>query len=114
LSDLERLLQMHMHYSGLPAPEREYAFHPTRKWRFDFAFPRLMIAIEAEGGTWTGGRHTRGAGFAKDSQKYNEAAIAGWCVLRFPAAQIKSGEALTTIERAIAARYATPAEPCGV
>lgn len=28
----------------------EYRFHPTRKWRFDFAIPHIKVAIEIEGG----------------------------------------------------------------
>jgi very-short-patch-repair endonuclease len=67
---------------GLPAPVLEYKFHPTRKWRFDYAWPELRIALEVEGGVWTGGRHTRGSGFLKDVKKYNAAAALGWRVLR--------------------------------
>ena len=33
---------------GIPF-EQEYKFHPERKWRFDFAIPSNMIAIEYEG-----------------------------------------------------------------
>lgn len=61
----------------------EYKFHPTRRWRFDFAKPDEKIAVECEGGVWTGGRHTRGSGFVKDTEKYNQAAILGWRVLRY-------------------------------
>ena len=30
--------------------EKEFKFHPKRKWRFDYAFPFLMIAVEVDGG----------------------------------------------------------------
>ena len=61
----------------------EFAFHPTRKWRFDYAIPAAMVAIEVEGGAYTNGRHTRGKGFENDLEKYNTAESMGWHVLRF-------------------------------
>lgn len=76
--------------------EREYRFHPTRKWRFDFALAK-MIAVEIEGGIWTQGRHTRGSGFIKDCEKYNTATAMGWQVFRFPTDMVKSGEAINFI-----------------
>ena len=61
----------------------EFCFHPTRKWRFDFAVPSLMIAIEIEGGVYSRGRHTRGKGYINDMEKYNAAQLLGWQVFRF-------------------------------
>lgn len=61
---------------------KEYKFHPTRKWRFDYAFPEHKIAIEVEGGVWTSGRHTRPQGFLGDMEKYNTATLMGWRVFR--------------------------------
>lgn len=60
----------------------EYVFAPPRRWRLDYAIPSLHIALEVEGGVWTGGRHTSSAGFLKDMEKYNRAALLGWSVLR--------------------------------
>ena len=64
-------------------PEREYRFHPERKWRFDFAFPDSRVAVEMEGGIWTGGGHNRGTIYNTNCDKYNAAAMLGWTVLRY-------------------------------
>lgn len=85
-------------------PEREYRFHPRRQWKFDFCFPEARVGIECEGGIFSGGRHTRGKGFADDCEKYNAAAALGWIVLRYPAKAIKSGEAIIQIRTVLAAQ----------
>jgi hypothetical protein len=76
---------------GLPAPVPEFIFARPRKWRFDFAWPDKMVALEIEGGVWSGGRHTRGAGFLGDMEKYNQAAVMGWRVVRCVPDDAKSG-----------------------
>jgi hypothetical protein len=78
---------------------REYHFHDKRNWRFDFADPERMVAVEVEGGAWSGGRHTRGSGFIKDCEKYNEAAILGWFVLRVTRPSVDDGSAIGQLER---------------
>ncbi|MDW3057363.1 hypothetical protein R8N49_14530, partial [Vibrio sp. 1978] len=62
MSALEKTLLFQIKTMGLALPEKEYRFHETRRWRFDFAYPEQQLAVEVEGGTWTGGRHTRGSG----------------------------------------------------
>jgi very-short-patch-repair endonuclease len=99
-SKLEAILALHMRAAGLN-PEPEFRFHPPRRWRFDFAFPDHMVAIECEGGIWSGGRHVRGAGFQADVVKYNQAAIDGWTLLRFTSDMIRNGEALKIIEKVL-------------
>ena len=66
----------------LPPFVREHQFHPDRKWRFDFAFLEERVALEVEGGIFIQGRHSRGAGVAKDIEKYSEAAALGWLIVR--------------------------------
>lgn len=78
-------------------PEREFRFDAKRKWRFDFAFPDRKIGIEIEGGTWTSGRHNRGAGYEKDLCKYNAAARSGWIILRYTTRMVTSGEAINEV-----------------
>ena len=87
--------------------KREHRFHPTRRWRFDFADPGSLIAVEIEGlnyegagkKTKLGGRHVSVKGFKEDCEKYNEAAVLGWRVLRVTVEMVKSGKALQYIER---------------
>lgn len=67
---------------GIASPVTEHRFHGARKWRFDYAWVAEKIALEVEGGIWTQGRHTRGAGFLADMEKYNAAVLLGWRVLR--------------------------------
>ena len=62
---------------------KEYKFHPTRRWRFDYAIPEHKIAIEIDGGVWTYGRHNRAGGYIADMEKFNAAAALGWVVLKF-------------------------------
>ena len=103
-SGLEQELDCQIGFDSVPLPEYEHRFHPTRKWRFDFAWPEYQVACEVEGGTWIGGRHNRGLGFQKDCTKYNEAAILGWLVLRVTGQHIESGKALVWIRRALTER----------
>lgn len=60
---------------------KQFKFHPIRRWRFDFSFPEIKVAIEIDGGQWAinGGRHNRDS----DREKMNAAASLGWVVLRF-------------------------------
>lgn len=84
----------------IPEPVAEYRFHEDRKWRFDFAFPEQKIAIEIEGGLWNQGRHNRPASMIKDMEKYNEAAILGWRVLRFEPGQLRKRDTIEMIKEA--------------
>lgn len=80
------------------APVREHVFCPGRKFRFDFAWPDKMIAVEIEGGTAFGkSRHSRGKGFETDCVKYNIAARLGWRVLRFTTSMVIEGLAITYV-----------------
>jgi len=96
-SNLEDTLYRQMGAAGLPLPEREYRFAPPRRWRFDFAWSDRKLAVEVEGGIWVRGRHNRGAGFARDCEKYNTAALLGWWVLRFTPGMIRNGAAIESI-----------------
>lgn len=93
--------------------EPEHKFHTTRQWRIDVTVPAHRIAVEIEGGFFTksGGRHNRGPGARRDMEKYNEAVIAGWRMIRVLPEWVKSGRAATYVRRAITG--ATDAVPDG-
>ena len=101
LSEGEEAFASQLQVEGINGFEREYRFHPERRWRFDFANPGLKLAVEVEGGVFQHGRHTRGSGFEKDAEKYNAAAMDGWMVLRYSTQQVKKGYAIRDVKRII-------------
>lgn len=84
--------------------EREYRFHNTRRWRFDFALPGPKLAIEIEGGLYNGGRHTRGKGYEQDLEKYQAAMLDGWTVYRCSPGMVKTGDAVRTVQKLLEMR----------
>ena len=76
---------------GWPVPVAEYRFDPVRRWRFDLAWPDHALAVEIEGGLFTGGRHVQGAALIREYEKLNAATLAGWAVLLVVPRQITSG-----------------------
>lgn len=104
-SKLEQTFAAQIREHGLTDPEVEYRFHPTRRWRFDFAWPELRLAVEVEGGVFSGGRHVRAVGFIGDCEKYNQAALLGWTVLRYPGKLINEGAAIQEVQSFILSAY---------
>lgn len=103
-SEPELSLLTQVHWAKVAVPQAEYRFHDTRRWRFDFAWPDVMVACEIEGGRWTQGAHVRGAHFESDLEKYNEAALLGWLLIRVTPEMVEDGRALKLIERALVTR----------
>lgn len=84
---------------------REYRFHPKRRWRFDYAIAKHRIAIEVEGGVFTGGRHTRPTGFLGDVEKYNTATLYGWRLFRVTPSRLISASTMQLLHDAITLKY---------
>ncbi len=98
---LEDKLCAQLRALGVADPVREHRFHPVRRWRFDLAWPDRKLAVEVDGGTWSAGRHVRGAGYERDAEKFNAAALLGWTVLHFTGAMVRSGEAAGKVAEAL-------------
>lgn len=83
--------------------ERELRFAPPRRWRFDFAWPGQMVALEIEGLVRPGekSRHTTNDGYRRDMEKYNMATLMGWRVLRVDQRMVTRGDALKLVRIAL-------------
>jgi very-short-patch-repair endonuclease len=101
VSNAEDNLAAELRWLKFPRPEREYRFAPPRRWRFDFAWPEYLLAVEVEGGVYTQGRHTRGADFENDCEKYAEATLSGWKVIRVTPRHVSDGWAIGWIQRGL-------------
>jgi len=97
MSDAQRSLAWQCRTVGLLAVE-EFRFAAPRRWRFDLAWPEVMLACEVDGGGFVNGRHSRGRGIENDCEKISQATALGWRVMRVTPGQIKRGEALRWIE----------------
>lgn len=65
--------------------ESELKFDEVREFRFDWAIPSMMLAIEYEGIFSEKSGHTTLSGYKKDCDKYNLATLRGWKLLRYTA-----------------------------
>lgn len=73
------------------APMRHYPFYRAEGWYFDFAWPALMVAADV--GTFT---------LLTPPDKWNFASGAGWRVFRFSPKEIRDGQAIAILARALA------------
>lgn len=99
----ERVFRALLARTGIPKPEAEFRFHPTRRWRFDFAWPSARVALEVDGGVWVRGKHGRGTGIVQDHAKRNEAAVMGWRVLVVQPRHLATLATVALIARALGA-----------
>lgn len=88
---------------GLPLPVTEVRVCKDRLWRVDFVWRTWngltcrTLAVEVHGGTWSGGRHSRGAAQASDFVKGQRCALNGWHRMEFTTRQVTSGYAAAVV-----------------
>mgnify|MGYP000526499589 CR=1 FL=1 len=73
----------------------QHKFHPTREYRFDFAFPEIKLAIEMQG---YGPGHASFVEMVSDYNRHNEAVALGWTILYFMQPHIKDDKIMTTLD----------------
>jgi len=103
-SDLELLLDEHLRRLGVPPGEPEVRFAPPRRFRIDRFWPDAKptpLAVEVEGGEWSGGKHGTGVGMTSNCEKSALLAIRGYRLMRVTGGQVRSGQAALWIEAAL-------------
>ena len=102
----EAELELHLRARKIPY-KAQYRFHPTRLFRFDFAFPEHRLGVEVQGltdiqrtkrGKLFIGRHQSPEGVKRDLEKFDEAMRLGWRIYLCEQEMVSSGRALQTIE----------------
>ena len=94
----ESTLELHLKAHGIRF-EREVYLAPGRRFKTDFLVADL--AIEIDGGIWTGGRHSRGYGIIGDCEKMNILTLQGYRHLRFTTQMVERGDAINVIRKAL-------------
>jgi very-short-patch-repair endonuclease len=89
---------------GLPRPVWEFEFHPSRKFRADFAWPAYRVILELDGGLFGKKTHGAIAKLLSDRERDIETQLVGWIVLRIPWDRYTDDTTLELVGRAIAFR----------
>ena len=97
---IEELMALHLAELGVPYC-RQYVYVPGRNFRADFALPSLRLLVEVQGGIYSRRAHGSITGVLADLKRGNEAAIAGWHVLRVTPDEVSDGRALALVRRFI-------------
>jgi len=90
----------------------EFQFHPTRRWKIDWAYREQMVALEIEGGLFGRGKKCPTCGRRKvaghssveriktDLVKYRELSLMGWILIRVTPQEFRDGTAAELVKRA--------------
>jgi len=99
----ESRLRFHLVQAGFSVVPQLDVHGPDGRWlaRVDLALPLLKIAIEYDGREV----HERSDVFVHDRRRQNELVAAGWTVLRFSAADLRSPEKLVETVGRVAGGY---------
>lgn len=72
----EKFADYWQQYQELFPLEREYKFHPTRRWRLDYVNLEYKLAIEIQGSGYGHGGSAKS--LANDVDKQQQLALLGW------------------------------------
>jgi hypothetical protein len=87
-------------------PQRNYRFHPMRRFEIDWAWPEQKVGVEIQGGIWIpGGKgaHSRPMNIVRDMTKHNLLLDAGWRVWHYTPKEVIDGIAIEHIDKILRA-----------
>lgn len=106
---IELFLKQFQQQGLIESYQTEYKFDAVRRFRFDYAIPSLMIAIEYNGLIYKNSKNTTGksghqtiGGIKADNEKANLAVTKGWRILVYTAMNYK--ELYTDLEKLLKAK----------
>lgn len=103
-TDYKAIFLTHLRMAKIPEPVCEFRFHEVRKWRFDFCWLDLKVAVEYQGLNWKGGGnsgHQSIDGMRNDCEKFTEASLSGWTLILITAETVNNGQAVEWVRRAL-------------
>ncbi len=96
LDHLEDLATRHNLKLGM-----EHRFHPVRRWRFDYAFPQIKVAVDYDGVMFRSVGHNSLEKIIKDMERSNHAQLCGWDIYKANAKTVQNKEFFAIIEEAV-------------
>lgn len=120
VSDLEaQFLVNYQNLGGTHMPIPQHQFAEDRNWRFDYAWPPAMVAVEIQGGQYVqryskdgefkgvGGGHHTPSGYRDDVQKLNAATVLGWRVFILTSDMVEDSRVIVEIMQVVDAAWGT-------
>lgn len=99
-SRLERIFAHHWRLLGFPDLERNFRFHPKRRFELDFYHAGSRVAVEINGGIWKPkSGHSTGAGIIRDYEKLFLAQECGIALIYVPPNWLTKDKVNPTCER---------------
>lgn len=92
--------------SVLAGFKRNYRFHESRRWEWDFAWVERRLAVELQGGQWQRGRHTRGGkAYQNELEKHRAAVMSDWWCLCYTTDDIMKNDGALLAVREVMRAY---------
>jgi very-short-patch-repair endonuclease len=95
-SALEATFALHLRADKVPEPVREHMPIVGRKFRIDFAWPKIKFGVEVDGEV-----HRIKERFHGDIEKGALLLLAGWAILHVSGREVRSGQALVWTKAAL-------------